>query len=276
MNLQPNATTNENEESTKTNVKLPAGVPVDRNTKTMSDKIKKKLFHYTKLEDSESHVADVLQTVEECNGIVRFSFDTNEEFPEKYNLAVLPINRKYNGKSHVQGVTIGAVPSVDLLMETDVGKEWVFQQAERQLQVILANAARPDDKGNLNEDLPLSVASFIESSSGGREGVLVAYNTLAPRAIKALKDLSAVFKGLDVKTLRQLLQASEFAERFMPKVKQAFWEKVLDNMLDECEKEDLNPGMLAEWRKTRDTAGLPEVQEVDENELDNLFATLDE
>ena len=84
--------------------------------------------------------------------------------------------------------------------------------------------------------------------------------------------MMSILKLMTDNILRSILESAAFAESQFPKVPQASWEKLLDSMIGKAEKDGMQVGMLADWRKTRDAAGLPSDDEVDLSGLD--FASM--
>ena len=93
----------------------------------------------------------------------------------------------------------------------------------------------------------------------------MAYRKLATAYVKVLKK-----KGLTYITesiLRQILQSAAFAEQQFPTIDQSKWEQILDSMVARAEADDLAPGMLNEWRKSRDSAELVD-SDIDLSDID--------
>lgn len=227
--------------------------------------IKKQFWNISQLEVAQATVNSVMEIVNRAGGTLKFNFNPEGDFPEGYGLAVVPICKK-DGANVMQtlGAAIGAIPDYSALVTTTEGSAFAQDVVETALMAKLANAVRPRADGNVAASVPFSVEDFITSNRP--EGVLVAFRKLAPAYVKLLKS-----QGLKLMTdniLRSVLESSAFAESQFPKVPQASWEALLDSMIAKAGTAGMVVGMLADWRKDRDTAGLPSDDEVDLSGLD--------
>jgi len=231
--------------------------------------VKKAYWGVAALEVAQATVNATMEAVNAVGGVLKFNFDPEKEFPNGYGLAVVPICKKDDaGAMQTLGAAIGAIPDYSLLETTPEGKAFAQSVVETALMAKLANAVRPRSDGNVAASVPFTVEDFITSNRP--EGVLVAFHKLVGAYVKLLKG-----QGLKLMTpniLRTILESAAFAESQFPKVPQASWEKLLDSMISKSETEGLQAGMLVDWRKTRDEAGLPSDDEVDLSGLD--FADL--
>lgn len=230
------------------------------------DNVKREFYDVAKLEAGSQAAEYATAAAEAINGTVVYNFDVEKEFPEGYGLAIIPLQKKSKDDGTMQriGVAIGAVPSFDLMMQDKDGAQYAKQAVEDSLMAKLANATRPRSDGQTAASVPFTLQDFVTSNRP--EGVLVAFRKLAPAYVKVLKD-----KGLKLMTdgiLRSILESKAFAEDQFPSIPQTTWEGLLDSMLAKAAEKNLNPGLLEEWRKTRDEAGMPSDGDVDLDGLD--------
>lgn len=227
--------------------------------------IKKAYWDASQLEVAQETVNKAIELVNTNGGKLVFNFDPEKDYPEGYGLAVVPICKKdAAGTMQTLGVAIGAIPDYAALVQIPEGAAFTKDVVETALMAKLANAVRPRTDGNVAASVPFTIEDFITSNRP--EGVLVAFRKLAPAYVKLLKA-----QGLKLMTdaiLRSVLESAAFAESQFPKVPQESWEKLLDSMISKAEAGNMQVGMLADWRKERDNAGLPTDEEVDLSGLD--------
>ena len=231
--------------------------------------IKKAYFPSVKLPDAQVIIDSMNAVCSEYNLAVVFNFDTEKEFPVGYGIGIVPISKRHAGETITLGVAIAAIPDIATVQDHENGMQFVLDAVVGNMMAKLANAVRP--RGDNNEtasSIPFSVEDFITSNRP--EGVLLAFRKYANAYVKVLK--KGGLKLLTESILRQALQSKAFAEQQFPKVGQDKWLAILDNMIARAEADDMAVGMLAEWRKTRDSATLQD-DDVDLADLD--FADLD-
>lgn len=230
------------------------------------ENVKREFYDVSQMEKAQDAAMYATEAAEAEKGQVVYNFDIEKEFPEGYGLAVIPLQKKNKelGAMERIGVVIGAIPDFSTIMEDKAGAVFCKQAVEDALMAKLANATRPRADGNTAASVPFSLQDFITSSRP--EGVLVAFRKLAPAYVKVLKD-----KGLKLMTdgiLRSIMESKAFAEDQFASVPQSTWEGLIDSMIAKAKEKDLNPGLLEEWRKTRNEAGMPSDGDVDLDGLD--------
>lgn len=234
-------------------------------TNPLNKAVKKQFWGVESLEVAQATVNAVIESVNNVGGKLTFNFDPAADFPDGYGLAVVPICKKDSANvMQTLGAAIGAIPDYATLVGRTDGAAFAKDVVETALMAKLANAVRPRADGNVAASVPFSIEDFITSNRP--EGVLVAFRKLAPAYVKLLKS-----QGLKLMTdgiLRSVLESAAFAESQFPKVPQASWEALLDSMIGKANEGDMIAGMMVDWRKTRDEAGLPTDDEVDLSGLD--------
>lgn len=232
---------------------------------SMND-IKKQYFAASQLESASEAINTAIQICDANNGTKVYNFDPAEDFPEGYGLAIAPRNErnKETNTNVTVGVTIAAIPEFALLNETPEGQTFIHDVITDKLISKMQNAVRVRSDGSQAASIPLTVADFITSNRP--DGVLKAFRTLQTAYVKLLRDKGLKLMTVDI--LRQTLQSSAFAEQQFPRVQQSIWQDILTSMIHRAESDNLAPGALLEWKETRDTAGLPSVDDVDLAGLD--------
>lgn len=233
---------------------------------TLQD-IKKQFFSGEQLGEAETAIQNAINAADAIEGAkVIWNFDPAKDMEEGYGIIIQPINQRDPelNKTVVVGVGIGAVPEYAKIADVKTGADWIRQTVENAIQAKFANAIRPKADGESAASVPFSVDDFITSQRA--EGVLVAYRKLAKSFIELLRKKG--LKLMNEQLLRQVLQSAAFAEQHFPSIKQEVWDTILGKMVTMAEKENLAPGMLVEWKATRATAGLPEVQDIDVTDFD--------
>ena len=235
-------------------------------SQTNVDDVKKVYFTSAQLNDAQTEIEKVNAIAEEHGLDMIFNFDTEKEFPAGYGIAIVPVAKrdKQAEKNVVVGVAVAAIPDLETVAASENGNAFIVKAVSGNMIAKLANAVRPrGESGESAASVPFTVEDFITSNRP--EGLLEAYREYQSAYVKVLKK-----KGLKFITdsiLRQVLQSAAFAEQQFPSVPQDKWEQILDSMIARAKKEGIAPGMLTEWRETRDSATLSD-RDVDLSDLD--------
>ena len=230
--------------------------------------IKRQSFTANQADEVTAAINNVTEIVRLAGGAVVYNFDTSKEINEGYSFIIAPINqRTADNKNAVVGVSIGAVPTYEILSQSEEGRKYISDTINDSIRIKLANAVRPNRAGSISATVPYEVNDFIISNRS--DGLLVAYRTLAPGYIKLLKDMG--FKGLTDATFRQTLTSAAFAESTFPNIPQDKWQLILTKMIALSESKGMVAGMLAEWLESRNNAGMPELEEIDLSDFDGLI-----
>ena len=232
--------------------------------KTKLDDVKKNYFPSAKLAEAQVEIDKVIEIATEHELGMIYNFEPEKEFQSGYGIAIVPVSKRANKENVIVGVCIAAIPDLESVQQHENGKQFVQDAVVGNMIAKLANAVRPRaNTGESAASIPFSIEDFITSNR--QEGVLQAYRAYASSYVKVLKD-----KGLKFLTdsiLRQTLQSAAFAEQQFPSVPQDKWVQVLDSMIARAAKEGMAPGMLTDWKSTRDSAVLQD-RDVDLSELD--------
>ena len=250
-----------------------SAAPVAKAT-TKLDDVKKEYFPSGKLAEAQLAIEKVTAIAEEHGLGMVFNFDTDAEFPVGYGLALVPITKNIDGANTVISVAVAAIPDLDTVAATEGGQQFISKSVVSSMIAKLANAVRPrGETGETAASIPLSVADFITSNRP--EGVLLAYRKLAGAYVKVLKNKGLLY--ITESILRQILQSAAFAEQQFPTIDQAKWEQILDSMVARAEADELAPGMLVEWRESRDSAELVDANiDLSDVDFDDLMPASNE
>lgn len=231
---------------------------------TKVDDIKKVYFNSGKLAEAQLAIEKANGVAEEHDLDMVFNFDTDAEFPAGYGIAIAPITKNINSKNVIKAVAVAAIPDLETVQKEEGGNQFVSKCVISAMIAKLQNAVRPrGETGETAASIPFSVADFITSNRP--EGVLLAYRKLASAYVKVLKKKGLLY--ITESILRQILQSSAFAEQQFPTIDQSKWEQILDSMIARAEADELMPGLLVDWRKSRNSAELVD-SDVDLSELD--------
>lgn len=247
---------------------------VTEEAKTKVDDIKKQYFPSGKLADAQLAIEKANATAEEHDLGMVFNFDPEVEFPVGYGIALVPVTKNIGGKNTTISIAVAAIPDLETVAAFEGGSQFIAKSVVSSMIAKLANAVRPrGETGETAASIPYSVADFITSNRP--EGVLLAYRKLASAYVKVLKKKGLLY--ITESILRQILQSAAFAEQQFPTIDQEKWEQILDSMIIRAEADDLVPGMLVEWRKTRDSAELVDANiDLSDIDFDDILATPDE
>lgn len=187
------------------------------------------------------------------------------EFPAGYGILVLPLGKQVKqgdeNKRVTEHIVVAAIPTVDVLMQSGAGSDYIADAVQSALATKLRNSfTRVEDKASVK--LPVTVEDFItKGDKGAADQGLAAYKKVGPRLVAALKS-----KGieLNIGLLRQVLQSAAFASALMPGVKQTVWEKVIAAGKIEADKEKLPVTVFDHWLATRaQAASGPELEDIE-------------
>lgn len=205
------------------------------------------------------------QEIAAVNGVrCTYNFDIEKEFEAGYGVVIDHIAKRGKEGNTILGILIGAVPDFETVMNADNGADFVKDSVVDKMLAKLKNAVRPRGEDNtVSASVPFSVVDFITSNRP--EGILIAFNSLAPAYVKMLKK-----KGLSLMTvaiLRQTLQSEAFAHQNFPKIDQAKWLTILESMITKATADGKAIGILTDWVDTRSSAELTD-GDVDLSDLD--------
>ena len=191
-------------------------------------------------------------------------FDIEKDFEAGYGIAIDHIAKRGANGNEIIGILVAGVPDFETVMNAENGSAFVKDSVIDKMLAKLKNAVRPRGEDNsVSASVPFTIVDFITSNRP--EGILIAFNAVAPAYVKMLKK-----KGLSLMTvaiLRQTLQSSAFATQNFPKIEQAKWVTILDSMIAKSTAEGKPVGILTDWKATRDSAELKDA-DVDLSDLD--------
>lgn len=223
---------------------------------TLQD-VEKKFFPPEQVEQGSEYVNSVMQIAERENVEPVFNFDPEQEFPEGYGLAVIPLQQRVPERGNqTYGVAVAAIPSLDKIQENEAGQAWMGKVVTDALLRQVTLAAKPKEEGEVTS-LPLKIEDFVTSA---RTSGLAAFNAVASDYVKALKQKGLKFMSKVL--LRQVLASSQFAEQQFPRLSQDNWQLVLDSMISHVKQKGMEPGILNHWKQTRDQV------EIDTGDID--------
>lgn len=233
------------------------------------DDVAKRYFGPDKLDDANAYIEQIMAVPEVANESIKVlsNFDA-EDMPEGYGVWVLPIAKREDGANKTIGIVFGMAPSLDALSDHDKGLEAVSNLVAEAFADKIANSVRPrGDENAISGTMPTSIEDFIENRK--TRGSLQTFTKIAPDFVKILRKKK--LKTLTAAQLRQILQSSAFAEHLYPSIEQDTWEKIIDHMIARAKADDLDPGILEEWKATRDEAEVTEVSDLDLSDLGDLL-----
>ena len=228
------------------------------------ESIEKAYFPSTAI-DKAGEAIGKAQEIAAANGLeCTYNFDIEKEFESGYGVVIDHIAKRSAEGNKILGILIGAVPDFETVMNAENGADFVKDSVVDKMLAKLKNAVRPRGEENtVSASVPFTVVDFITSNRP--EGILIAFNALAPAYVKMLKK-----KGLSLMTvaiLRQTLQSAAFAEQNFPKISQEKWVTILDSMVTKATSEGKAIGILTDWKETRVSAELID-GDVDLSDLD--------
>jgi hypothetical protein len=190
----------------------------------------------------------------------------DESFPAGYGIYIFPIGKtvkdpKEGNVRVTEKVVAAAVPTIDSVMTTDAGRDYIERAMRSGFQAKIRNVLiRAEDVSSII--LPITVDQFIERSErGAADQGLAAFKTIGPALVKSL-DKKGITTNLQL--LRQILQSKAFAQALMPKVSQKVWEKVIEVGKINATEKKLPTTIFEKWLETRDSIGVDvEMDDID-------------
>lgn len=228
------------------------------NTAPTLDDIESSYFGPAELDKAQAAIDAVITICNANDADVKYNFDPESEFPDGYGIAIFPVTKRGANGNETIGACIGAVPSPELIAESEGGADYIQSAILSNVVAKLRNAVRPRSTGTAAASVPFTVTDFITSSRGGE--TLATFKKLSGLFVKALKKKGVTF--MTNQLLRQTLQSSAFAEEQFPKFPQTAWTGVLNAMIVKAKAEKLDPSILENWLETRDNVELT-VQDID-------------
>jgi hypothetical protein len=174
-----------------------------------------------------------------------------EPMPDGYDVAIIPLTKRTEDKGNVPvALWVAAIPSLETIAAHEGGQRYIADKIADALINKLANSVRPNEKKTADGPLsvPLSVDDFIVAAT--RDQGLSTFREHAKDWVKALRDIGLI--AMNASLLRQVLSSAKFAEQQFPKIPQAKWVALIDKMLARAAKENLDPGIIAVWKASRD------------------------
>jgi hypothetical protein len=212
-----------------------------------------------------------ISTLKDGNGkdvpvVFNGTWAEDEQFPAGYGLYVFPIGKTVKdpkeGNVRVkEKVVAAAVPTLDSLLTTEAGRDYVEREMRSGFQTKIRNVLiRAEDIASVS--LPITIEQFIERSErGAADQGLAAFKTIGPNLVKML-DKKGVTTNLQL--LRQILQSTAFAQALMPKVSQKVWQKVIEVGKTNAAEKKLPTTIFDKWLETRDSIGVDvEMEDID-------------
>lgn len=240
------------------------------------DDLKRQYFGPAK-QDEAAAAIDGARTICAAHKIpVAFNWkaEDGEKLPEGYGVAVIPITQRREGAGNVPvGLYVVGIPDLDLITEHTKGKAWLRDIAEAALMNKFANTVRPKDGQETPLSVPFSVDDFITRAD--RDQGLAFFRAIQSNYVGALNKMFQR-KIMNGTMLRQVLSSAAFAVQQFPKFGQDLWEKLLEKMIAEANAKGDEPGILVNWKETRDQTAIEIADDWDMDDLNKMLGSTDD
>ena len=197
--------------------------------------------------------------------------------------------RKAEGKgdervSTVKAIVVGAVPTLDALLETDAGKDWVQRIIDKELNHVLVRPLR--DAENVQAavaEMPTTLEAFISSGGAGGSTTLEAFNESYRDVIDLLAKQNTPFRKarLTKPELRRAIESKAYALKWYEAVedrgegKESLFVIALKLMIAFATEKGFDSTLLTRWLETRDATTIEDGDDdSDDFDIDALTATL--
>lgn len=185
---------------------------------------------------------------------------------------------KERGAPTLKAVVVTAIPTMELLLSTDEGSDFVREIIRKELNHRAVRQLRvAENPATMADQIPYSVTSFI-SSSRGDAGIIETFNELYKDLNDTMGRASKAWKRrkLTKSDLRAALESKAFALDNFPELEDSgkngsLFEMALKLGIATAEKKGLDSTIFARWIESRATAAYePEADEDEELNFDSL------
>jgi hypothetical protein len=178
---------------------------------------------------------------------------------------------KERGATSLKAIVVTPIPTLDLLLESDDGRQFVQEIVRKELNHRAVRQLRvAENPATVADQIPYSVESFT-SSSRGDAGIVEAYNELYKHVNDTLSKASPAWKRrkLTKSELRAALESKAFALDSYPELEEAgangsLFVMALKLGAMTAEKKGLDPTIFNRWLESRDAAAYEATAEEDE------------
>lgn len=196
--------------------------------------------------------------------------------------------RKSEGKGDdrtttIKAIVVGAVPTLDALMASDSGREWVQRIIDKELNHVLVRPLRDAENVMASvSEMPSTMDAFIASGGAGGSTALEAFNESYRDVIDLLAKQSTPFRKarLTKPELRRAIESKAYALKWYEACedrngKDSLFVIALKLMIAYAADKGFDSTLLTRWLETRDQTTIDETADDSEDfDLDELTATL--
>ena len=209
-----------------------AATPISALHYKSAQDIERTVFPSDNMEKASKRIGDVLAICLHENVPVDFTWDTDQELPDNYSIAIVPLTETIKGKGRViMSVLIGVFPDIQTILQDAAGAAWAVKKLSENLISQLKNTRNKMINAAELDEFPFTVADFV---STGKTSVYAGYNLVAVDFVKALKKKSKSLSFISKILLRQILASAQFAEQQFPRIDQKNWVFIINSMIKTC------------------------------------------
>lgn len=210
------------------------------------------------------------------------SFDPSV-YPAGYDVMVATLSEKgtKEARGKVSAIIITPIPSLDTLLDSDGGKDWVSKIIEKELNLVAVRPIR--NKADMlvkADEMPKTAAEFIAGGREGTSGLMEAFESLFKRIKDNMGKQFPIWNkaNLPKAELKKAFSSASYAREYYPALenrgegKTSLFAIALQVGKLAATKEGLDPAIFDKWLATRDAfdieAQAEADQESEEQELD--------
>lgn len=196
--------------------------------------------------------------------------------------------RKSEGKGDdrtttIKAIVVGAVPTLDALMESDAGRDWVQRIIDKELNHVLVRPLRDAENVLASvSEMPTTLEAFISSGGAGGSTALEAFNESYRDVIDLLAKQSTPFRKarLTKPELRRAIESKAYALKWYEACedrngKDSLFVIALKLMIAYAVDKGFDSTLLTRWLETRDQTTIDEsADDAEDFDIDALTATL--
>lgn len=193
-----------------------------------------------------------------------------EIYSDQMNVMVSTLRKQGQG---VKAIVVAPVPKVEVLLESDAGRQWIDKILHKELNHVAVRHLRDaEDVEAYIDQIPTTVEGYI-TSERGTGGIIETFNELYKGIDTALSSKLAVWqkarltKGEFKKALESRGYALEYYSALEDYKGASLFETALNLGIAAAERKGLDPTIFERWKATRNaktyTPGEDEDEELD-------------
>lgn len=181
----------------------------------------------------------------------------------------------------VKAIVVAPVPTVDQLLESEAGRQWVEKILNKELNHVAVRHLRDaEDVTTVIDQMPTTLDAYITSERGAGGGMLESYDELYKLINATLaQKVTAWAKQRFIKSeLRKALESAGYAREYFPQLEdykgESLFVLALQLGINAAKRKGLDPTIFERWLANRDAKAFTATDEEEDFDIDNLTDSL--